>query len=331
MSSVGRSLAVLVTVAGVAAAPLLARAEGLEAAPVPLRVDYEAPPECPGVADFNQRLTARSATHVGARADVSALVVHVGRPGRGSQAHGELSVRYADGSEARRVVSGDTCDSVVDALALMSAMSLDAVSSPSAPPVDVPPTPPEADDAGRAGLLDRRPGLHVSAGVGGGVTFAMAPVAAPDGTAFVEVSHRGGTAWSPSLRAGFEYAASGAASVQGGDMKVTRSLAELDGCPLEWSPGAFRLVPCIHLEGGALEASGLSVTPENTAHRPWFAAGALARARYVTSSRLFLELAGGVLAPFVRDRFFFEPTGSTVFRAPAVSGFVGGAIGITIR
>jgi hypothetical protein len=56
------------------------------------------------------------------------------------------------------------------------------------------------------------------------------------------------------------------------------------------------------------------------------------RVRYVTAARLFLELSGGLLAPLVRDRFFFEPNSSTtVFRAAPVSGFAGGALGFTIR
>jgi hypothetical protein len=326
---VDRSLAALVTVASITAAPLLSRAQAARGAPA--RVDYEAPPECPGVMEFNARLAARSAGHESTRADVSALVVRIRSSGHGSQAQGELSVRYADGSEATRVVGGDTCDSVVDALALMSAMSLTAVASPLAPPKELPATPPGVDDVSRDGPLDGRPGLHLSAGAGGGATFAMAPVAAPEALVFLEGSRQNGTLWSPSLRAGFEYAASGATNVPGGAMKVTRSLGELDGCPLAWSPGAFRLSPCVHMEVGALEASGLSVMPENTARRPWFAAGALARTRYVMSSRIFVELTGGVVAPFVRDRFYFEPTESTVFRAPAVSGFVSGGIGVTIR
>lgn len=325
---VDRSLAALVTVASITALPLLARAQVAKGAPA--RVDYEAPPECPDVTEFNARLAARSAGHEGTRADVSALVVRIRSSGHGSQAQGELSVRYADGSEATRVVGGDTCDSVVDALALMSAMSLTAVAGPAAPPKEVP-APPGVDDLRRDGPIDGRPGLHLSAGGGGGATFAMAPVAAPEALVFLEGSLQNGTVWSPSLRAGFEYAASGATNVPGGAMKVTRSLGELDVCPLAWSPGAFRLSPCVHLEGGVLEASGLSVMPENTARRPWFAAGALARSRYVVSSRIFVELTGGVVAPFVRDRFYFEPTESTVFRAPAVSGFVSGGIGVTIR
>jgi len=105
-------------------------------------------------------------------------------------------------------------------------------------------------------------------------------------------------------------------------MRVVRFLGSLDACPLAWHAGPISVVPCAHAEGGALEAYGLGITPSRTATRPWFAAGLLANHGRV-------EVLGGVLAPFERDTFYFEPN-REIFRAPALSGLAGGALGFTI-
>ena len=300
--------------------PLVARAEpGQER-----RIDYQAPPECPTVTDFTQRLLVRTSARP-ARAD-STLVVRVTQRDHGARAHGELSVHYVDGSEATRVVDGDTCESVVDALALMSAMALDPAAIPAAaPPIPVP------DDAAPSVPLDARVGWHVAAGAGGGATFVLAPVAAPDVTAFVDVARGGTGLFAPALRIGFEYASSGTAGVTGGRMQMSRSLGVVEACPLAVRAGALRLAPCARIEAGGVDASGVDVTPSRSALRPWVAPGLLGRVRYVLPPRFFVELSGGVVAPLVRDHFYFDPSDTTAFRPPVVSGFAGGALGITIR
>jgi hypothetical protein len=326
-----RSGAAVLAVAAVLGSPEIASAQASTNDP---RVEYEAPADCPPAIDFDRRLAGRTSSfepHRGADAKPT-LLVRITRSGHGSQTHGDLSVRYADGAEARRVVNGDTCDSVVDALALMSAMALEraALDATKAAVPPAPAAPPAEPEHTAMVPLDRQPGAHVALGAGGGAAFGTAPVTSPDASAFLEIFGGRGSAWSPTVRAAFDYANSGSASVTGGGVKLVRSLGSLDGCPLVWSSGAFRLLPCAHLEGGMLSASGLGVQPGRNALRPWV--GAVGRVRYVTAARLFLELSGGLLAPLVRDRFFFEPNSSTtVFRAAPVSGFAGGALGFTIR
>jgi hypothetical protein len=168
-------------------------------------------------------------------------------------------------------------------------------------------------------------------GAGGSGAFGVAPSVVPDLVAFVEVSRTGESVVSPSLRAGLDYGTSGDTNVPGvaGGLNLVHTVGTLDGCPVVLRPGPFRLSPCVRFEAGAVSASGVGLVPDRSAVRPWAAAGALGLVRYVTPFRGFVELSGGVRAPFVRDRFYFEPD-TTAFRASAVNGFVGAALGFTI-
>ncbi len=315
-----------------------AQGEGPDARSV--RVDYQSGRDCPTASGFLERIAMRSANIRVVRDGDTAwrLVVRVVRSPHGPEAHGDLSIRSPDGSEARRAVDGDTCDSVVDALALMSAMALDPAVVPRATTPDVSPPAPAAtvtasggNDADAHPATTRSPAWQLPVWAGGGAVFGIAPVAVPDVWGAVELARAVGGLGSSSVRAGFDYANSGAASVTGGGIRVVRSVGVVEACPAWWSPGPFRLAPCLHLEAGTLAASGLEVTPERSAVRPWLAVGAVGSVRYVPVHRLFVELAGGLHLPLVRDRFYFEPdTTTTVYRAPAVAGFVSGAIGFRI-
>jgi hypothetical protein len=157
-------------------------------------------------------------------------------------------------------------------------------------------------------------------------------VAAPSGGGFAEIGWgTEGRIVSPTLGLGFDYASSAVTAAGVGSVQMSRTEATLDGCPLRWVLGSFRLVPCARLEAGALGASGLGVTPANHAQRPWVAAGLEGIIVYRLGRRFFFELAGGARVPLVRDRFYFEPTASvTAFQAPIVSGFAEGGVGVTI-
>jgi hypothetical protein len=260
------------------------------------------------------------------------------RPDRSAGAHGELVVRYDDGSTAERQVDGDTCESVVRALALMSALVLDAPSR-DATTAKAPSTTESAAD--RAARDDAKAAadaakakvatFRISTGVGGAASFGIAPSAVPEGSLFVELAGAPSPRlWSPSLRATFEYANSGRTNVTGGAIQLVHAVGALDACPVHWTAGSFTASPCLYLEGGAVAASGDGVTPEASATRPWLALGAVGNLRYTLVHGLFLELRGGPRAPLVRDRFYFASDSSvTLFRAPPISGFAGGTAGVT--
>jgi hypothetical protein len=326
-----------VAVVATLALPSLAWAEAAPSPVPPIRVRYEAVNGCPASGQFVGKLGARrpGLTVASADQEAPALVVRITSVAPGSSFHGELVLRYLDGTEASRSVDGESCESVLDALALMSAMALDAEKgSPAQPAIASPPvssSPPLAVDGASpaAAAFDLEPRMHLAAGVGLAAAFEAAPVVVPASSGFVEVSRPDEAGWSPTLRLAYEHAATGAVAVPGGGLQLVRNLGVIEGCPVRPAVGPFRLLPCLRVEGGnvAVSPSGLAVTHD--ASRPWFAAGVTGTVRYVPFWRVFVDVTGGLALPFVRDRFYFEQSG-TVFRAPAVGGSLGGAVGFTI-
>jgi hypothetical protein len=318
---------------------LLAHAAGQAApSPVPVQIDYRAGAGCPPESGFVDQLTSRSRRIRPGTEPGTLLTLKLGKGRRG--ARGDLVIHYPDGSEARRDVDGETCDAVVSALALMTVLALDpgAVSNPvpsAEPPAassSAPPAPqPSEDRASPETPIDLRTGWHVALGATAEGAGGMGPALIPDFAAFVEMTSAHASVWSPTLRGSFQYATGANQNVAGGQMSVSRAAFALDVCPLRWTPGPFRLLPCLLAEGGALTASGVDVQPERTDTRPWVTVGALGRIRYVPSGPFFVELDGGVRFPLVRDQFFFAFTPTDdIYRPPPLAGFVGGALGFTI-
>ncbi len=306
----------------------------------PVYLDYPdpAPGDCPPGVVFGAQLMARShhlrvarSGDVGPRLVVG-LTAHAGVKG----AHGEISIRYPDGTEAKRSVDGETCESVVEALTLMSAMALDPTLSapaPAAPPPSAEPEkpgePPPPPPVGTA-ALDLEPGRHLEVGLGGELLLDTSPVLVPAASAFVQLDRVRPGIWSQSLRATLSYADSTDVAVTAtGYILTTRTALELDGCPLRWAPGPMRITPCLHFEGGAFTAASYGVVPLASSLRPWFGAGGLVRVAFVFGHRFFVEVSGGVDLPWVRDRYYFNPD-VTVYKPPAVSPLAGLALGFTI-
>lgn len=111
----------------------------------PVRIDYRAEPGCPGAAAF---LGAVSALTPNARHPVDAaparrFTVRIERAG--AQHVGRLRIEEIDGVGAEREVKGSTCDDVVAALALVTALAIDAgpIDAP-LPSASAPPPPPSA-------------------------------------------------------------------------------------------------------------------------------------------------------------------------------------------
>jgi hypothetical protein len=72
------------------------------------------------------------------------------------------------------------------------------------------------------------------------------------------------------------------------------------------------------------------VQPGFGSTRPWFAVGAIGTVRFTPVAWSYVELFGGAKLPLVRDRFYFEPSGSTVFEASPVGGTLGATLGFRV-
>jgi hypothetical protein len=325
---------VLASVAAAAVSVWAATAE----AQTNVRLEYPDPPPgaCPPANVFRMQLLARShrLRVVGSGESAPRLVVGLTARVGVRGATGQISIKYPDGTEANRSVDGETCESVVEALTLMSAMALDPTMVPAVakPPTPEPPSSPlETLAPVVQGALDVQPGTHFAAGIGGGLVWAIIPAAVPDVEVFGEILRARPGVWSPSVRAAFDYVTTGDQYFTYGGMATARVSVTADGCPLRWTLGPVRFIPCLHVEGGGLAAQGADVFPVKTSLRPWLAAGVLGAVRFVFGDRFFVELSGGAEVPFIRDRYFLEPGPVTVFQGPYVTPLFGGLLGVTIR
>ncbi len=313
---------------------------------VPVRVDFRGTSGCADGSEFSRELTARDvrvrAASPGERAPL--LVVTITR-GLRQAVHGRLVVEDVDGTVSRRDVEGDTCESVLGALALMAAIAVDPTApltggeaTPAAPSGalstsrgDGSPPEPSRDEASASTdrASEARRGPHVGLMGGAGATSGTAPTIAWMIPVSAEIGGGRSAAISPLLRAGFEHADSGEDGATGGDARFVLNAGTLDLCASFPVARSIDLLPCVHAEGGGLSAAGSNIQPARSDTRPWVGLGALGAVRYVVVSPVFVELSLGVRFPLVRDRFFFEPD-TTVFQVPAIAGFAGGCLGVTI-
>src|ERR1700760_4529038 len=111
-------------------------AKAAEADAEPIHIDYTAPESCPAKAELVRGVLGRTnrAHEAGDEKPTRTFVVTL-TPGP-TETRGELVMRGADGAEAERELTGDTCAEVVDALALIAALAIDphASATVTAPP-----------------------------------------------------------------------------------------------------------------------------------------------------------------------------------------------------
>jgi len=116
-------------------------------AQAPVRLVYEAPPECPAQPAFVAAVEARGGDfdRAGSGRPHRVLVVAITRDDRGFA--GAFQARDDGTASDRREVHGQSCAEVADALAVVAAIALRSDAAPEAAPVDPigpPPAPPPA-------------------------------------------------------------------------------------------------------------------------------------------------------------------------------------------
>ncbi|WP_437965590.1 hypothetical protein WMF04_39055 [Sorangium sp. So ce260] len=315
----------------------------------PLRIEYRAEAGCPTEADFRARVSARLRRALGEADAASAYVVTVEELDR--RFTGRLGVRAADGTASDRDVAGDTCDDVVAALAVVTALAIDAQATgapdtatasvapasasaapaPSPPagsgrarppvpptPAGSPPAPAPATDAaphltlGAQVLLGERLGAPSF----GARIFAEPPVAAV------------GRGVGP-LRfdAGLETASDIPAA--GGSASLLLVALAADACPLGAALGALYLAPCARFEGGLIAASRRGVAPARSEARGWLAIALPVRARAPLWGPFVLDVEAGVRVPLLRDGLLVQGA-DVVARPPPLEGVAALGLGLTI-
>jgi hypothetical protein len=280
-------------------------------------LDYDAPWECLSRDYFWQALWSRSVAlaqpcepgspcrDVSGRDTASprivgALRMRIRRVGESYS--GIAQLRDDAGAITERRVTGQVCVDVVQALALATAVVLDA-----------------SIDRGKVGgLVPKRPQhFELSLGTAFGLHTAAQPSLSPTLgiIASVRVLH---LAASPLLR--FEALLAHSrpvwdekrlAQAQFGWFSTRTSV-----CPFVTPTGALGFGACGVVELGALRGEGITGMARQTQTGLWLAPGAFLLGS-LRHENLGLRLASGFVVPVVRDRFVFAPD-SQVFRPPSL-------------
>jgi hypothetical protein len=340
-SLIGLSFAAVVGVS------FVARVTSAQSPDEAVRFHYRAPAGCPNGETFASRVQARTGrARLGEPGELARqfdVEVHLDTQG----ARARLSFTDSQGAAVVRAVRGETCEEVVSAIALVTALAIEAGPSErgvSAPPAETSPstgTAPKIEAAPNAsrsrGLRAPEPDLLAwSFGVEGSMSSWLGPGLSLGVGVFGEV----GTYAGPSGRLTLLRATSHALIEHRDRPGVfrpadfTATIARVGGCPLALGLGAgFRVLPCAsfglgQLEGEGQESEGLS--PPGSGAILWADVLAELRLDWTLSDSLVFSAEGELAFPLFGDeRFVFKGPQQDVFVVPDVGG--GGALGVAWR
>jgi len=330
----------------------------------PIRIVFHAPAACPDEAAFTAQVTARTARARIAAAGEVARTFTISITAQEARTRGTLRIDDPAGSPATRVVSGVTCEEVVSALGLITALAIDPRAStaptplapapalpppaapiaPVAPPPPRPPLPPPPRyDAlpwwGPVGeplpvipAPSPEPRWRLAWGLRAGAASAVAPGWVVTYGGFAEVARSGGGVLSPVIRLGYLHADSGWLAVgDGHQASFAISAGRVEACPVRLELSAtLAAYPCALFDAGAVQASGVGKKYGATHLVAWAAPGAVARLGWDVLDRVFVEAEGGVNFPLFPDTFSFTTLPGmlqAVHTVPAVGGFFAGGVG----
>jgi hypothetical protein len=322
--------------------------EALEREPV--RVDYQAPPECPGQSEFDaafrEHLGPAKLAALGELARTLAIVVEA----RGELYAAKVELVDEEGVKRSREVSAPTCAQAVQAIALVAALAArsqvelaeraaKAAPSAAAPvvsaqnPVPEPAEPPRAAPSASARPASNTPPAPSASGtkpgsvrllgavsLGAGFTSGVGPGVAPGLFGGVRLTLDG----EPSRSLALMFLAHDTFRTTGesGDVRLRLLRGRLELCPIE--PRlirAVRLSPCAGLEAGSQTGYGYvgpDVTTATHESRPWAAATLAVRAR-LGYAHATGELGPELVVPFFRNRFALQEPERPLYEVPAVA------------
>jgi hypothetical protein len=299
-------------------------------APVKVRVEYEAPQDCPDETAFWKALRERT-PRVEPVTDETATVVRVtvGRDTARGGHWGSLLLVEDGVVTGRRRVDGASCAEVVEALGLAAALSLDpeAMLGPPPEPKPAPRTeqrpPAEASEpALPSESTAREPRHRLAIGSHGVLEVPLVPFVFGGAEVFLDVERR---PRGPVLGLSLGYAVAHNSIAGFGLGKGTFA-----GCPTRVPLGGdSAFLPCATFDVGWVRGAGRNMLIEEQATRSWLAVGLQARFRVGLSQHIFLDVSGALSAPLVDRAFVTGTPPETVAESPAISP--GGKIGIGLR
>jgi hypothetical protein len=315
-----RGLALLAVLGITMGAARIARAQD-----VSVRLDYSGPEGCPSAAAFQREVETRlDRGRIAGSVDLARTYRVTAEPTAGGL-RVTLEFTDHDGSHATREVTSASCDEAVNAMALITALAIEARVAregvaaqplPKEPPSVPPPPPPESPPPPPGARAE--PATVFGFGASVGIERSFSPKIAPAVAAVGELLHRQHAA-----RVSLFYSDTGPATIDAGSAEFALVALRLSGCPwrLAASEG-FALVPCAGLEGGFVRAAGKEsdrIVRPKSAREPWFAAHALGRMELSPDPGLSFGVEGAMGFPLTRHEFVFERPEVVVHEVPAVS------------
>jgi hypothetical protein len=261
---------------------------------------------------------------------------------------GRLEIQGSGTSTSLREVAGKTCDEVVSALALMTALAIDPNSlSPTAslhlpavatstPPAHLAATPsPMSTMQRQAPNQDRKVEAPVSSqlsaipspthlpenpiaapwkwavGIQGNASMRLSPRLGWGGLLFVETAAPGTGVFGAILRVGLFFDQSNAQLASGAGAGFQWGAALIEGCPIRLALVDARLMfyPCLAFHLGILRGEGRHLDQTEKTNNLWSDLGPVVRIRYAISMRLSLEVQGMLVFPLRRLTFDVQDAG----------------------
>ncbi len=328
---------------------------GGDAVPVAIRVNYDAPNECPNAAAFYDAVSARTdhvrpAVGEEPRLDVT---VRVTRDARGFA--GEVREVVNGKESAVRSMDGQTCKEVVEALSLTVALSIDPNAHAPAPKPPSTPAPSPVTSRGTSsqtqnssekcreppvenppevaseGLTERPSAalpvggaatpLHLEIGLGVLGTLVDTAGFSLGGGLFASVLRESSASTSSSFQVALAFASTGFPNSPS-DHRARFGALSLDACPWRRRFSDVELAPCALASLGVLEVTGRGVSDAKTVDRAWFSAGLDGQLSWLLGHGWAFEGALGGTVPLVRRRYFTSDAEHVVAQTPVVSPLV---------
>jgi hypothetical protein len=283
-------------------------------------IAYDAPSLCPGAEVFMDRVHARTAHgDLAPSAEVARFRVIVSSGDMSSSAR--IQFIGADAQPATRTVSGRTCDEVVSAAALITALAIEATWSgaPPAPEESAPPARPSAPSDATLPPSESRSSWPRGWGLGaaGGID-SWTPGGGYGGGVWGEMLGR------PPLelvQLAFR-ATTGSASVDARSARFKALMARLSLCPISLRiADRILLFPCAAVDVGRLAAEGqisAALSGPRTTAIFWSSAEAVLAMRWDLGEWIALEAGAELGFPLIRHTFIFEGPAQVVDEVPVV-------------
>ena len=337
--------------------PAVAQAQAA-AAPQPFRVTFTSAAGCGSATAFEDEVLKRTDRLRLADEGEAALGLRVELEPSARGIEGRLILREIDGHVMERQVPGGDCEEVLSAMALIAALTVDPLARPDreipiasrqrpskaaeapkpAPPEREPPKrvipkrePPRAESpeapSERSSNATPNPNAKPGLGFGVGQRVTLQTAVMPGATlglgAHAELAVTGPSLLSPRVRLSGIFSQSGNIEADRGRATFDWITARLQGCPVRFGfDRTWNIRPCAYIDAGRLRGEGSEIEPNREKNVFWTAAGLELSGEVRLVGPLAVGAEAGILLPFRRDRFLFEP--DTDLHEVPVAGFSGG-------